>query len=122
MTDDRQKDGTAADRAERKLALWQKIISDVRFILPVVVVLVGGNVAGGIPALKTYLEPPPTVKDVQPPEHPAHFRKSLEDIIVKLEEHDNRLIQVETASERDDGKLWTAVKKNRADIRKWHGE
>lgn len=54
--DQRQHAGTAADRAERKLSLIQKIISDVRIMLPTLVLLFGGTVYGNSETVKGFFQ------------------------------------------------------------------
>ena len=103
-------------RKSDNLALWQKIISDGRFILSVVVLLLGGNIAGGVPAAKQYFKgPPPTVEEIQPVED-GHYDQTLKDIIAKIE----ALEATDTKTKND---LTTAVGRLQRQIDKlkaWH--
>lgn len=59
MTDDRKNaNGSKEDRSERKLKLYQKIVSDIRFTIPLLITLFSGTIYGNADAIKKLWTPP----------------------------------------------------------------
>ncbi|MDX1341259.1 MAG: hypothetical protein R3227_02870 [Reinekea sp.] len=87
---------------------WAKAIVT---IWPIFIPLLGWG-AYNVPAVKEALHgtPPPTVEDIQPPEKPEYYRKTIEDIITKIH-------VIEEQSQSDDNKNYAALARQIRELR-----
>lgn len=84
---------------------------------PLIIPLAAGN-AYHSPAVKEFVHgPPPTVEDVQPPEKPEYYRKSIEDIITKLKDLDKKGDEIQTQLRRSDNKNYQALSREISELK-----
>lgn len=99
-------------READRLATWQKIISDLRFMLPLVITLLGGTVYGNdIAGVKTWIHNKGGV--VEADGHTEVGGVTFEESVIRNSE-ETRAELLETDAEIR--KLWQAIKKLKA----WH--
>ena len=93
MTDDRKNgSGSKEDRHVEKLKLYQAIVRDVRFTIPIIVTLFTGTVVGNADTIKKLWTPP--IADGETSANAAALQQSLDSFdaaIKKLQAEDKAL-------------------------------
>ncbi len=106
---------------EKQLTAGERAINWSKALMtswPIILFLIGGT-AYNAPAVKKLVHgaPPPTVEDVQPPEKPEYYRKSIEDIITKIKQIQTDVDAVKSHSDVKDRNNYRALQKDIQELR-----